>query len=1259
MLPSKATRKWARRLERWRVRRKSKAAEEALLESLIRENKATEEALLDSGATSSFVQSEQDVQLTGKSDKMVRAADGGLMPARSTGLLALTKLRKGAREALVVPGLKPKALLSVSPLANNGYTTIFHPHKQGVTVHDADSFSLTLKSPPVLQGCRNEAGLWTVPITDEATISHSLHIDEAALSVYDLPSTKEVVRFLHAALGFPTKATLLTAARNGNLVTFPGLTPENINKHFPESDETQKGHMRQTRQGVRSTKVPDEDAVLEERPKPGVKHKDVYLRVFDVTRKAMYTDQSGPFPRKSRRNNQYIMIAVELDGNYIDAEPLKTRKAKDLTDAYQRIYQRWKATGVICPNWHILDNEAPEEFKQAIRENNCRVELTPADMHRRNIAEKGLQTFKGHFKAVLAGVSDDFPIREWDELIPQTVLTLNLLRQSNVAPNISAYAYHHGSFDYNRMPLAPMGCAVQFHIKPDRRKTWGEHSMDGWYLRTSPEHYRCHIVFVKKTQSKRVTDTVFFKHKYITQPEVTPADVIIKAYNDLRAALQGMKNTSDAKQMHTLEKIQDQLSPGHKLQIEQQLQRRLPRVESTKREVLTSQPEQQHPRVQFEEPRDMPARMIVASPREQVVESPQKPTTKPISILKAPTHTVQEDSIAARIKARRATPSTAPKVTKADDESIAERLLRRKRQINQIHAAFPVLDPETGKLLEYRQLLRHPKFKEAWNISAANEFGRLAQGIKGRVKATDTIKFIRKNEIPADRLKDVTYLQFVCQVRTEKDEPNRTRATFGGNLIHYPDDVGTPTADLLLIKIFLNSVISTKGARFATADLSNFYLCTPMPRPEFGRVKLSDIPEEIIVEYKLREIATPDGWVYFRADKTHYGLPQAGSLSHDLLEKRLNAEGYFKSLVVPGLWKHKTRNIQFVLVVDDFGIKYLKREDLNHLVGVLKRHYDVSVDIQGKEYVKIELDWDYKKGEVHLSMEPYLQKALRQFDNLVPKKRQNSPYPHIEPKYGAKLQFAEYDDSPVVGKEEQTHVQKVNGKFLWYGRAVDPTTLVPLSALAAQQSKPTQNTMDKTQHFLDYMATQEPAVLTYRKSDMILAVHSDAGYLNEENARSRAGGHHFLSEDVPLPPNNGAIHNVAEIIKAVMSSAAEAETGALYINARKVIEERNILEEMGHKQPPTPVQVDNSTCEAIVNNRVQPKRTKAMDMWFHWLRDRARQQQFRFYWRPGTTNRGDYFTKHHPASHHRNQRPEILTPHKVLIALRKMQNMRN
>ena len=119
---------------------------------------------------------------------------------------------------------------------------------------------------------------------------------------------------------------------------------------------------------------------------------------------------------------------------------------------------------------------------------------------------------------------------------------------------------------------------------------------------------------------------------------------------------------------------------------------------------------------------------------------------------------------------------------------------------------------------------------------------------------------------------------------------------------------------------------------------------------------------------------------------------------------------------------------------------------------------------------------------------------------------------------------------------------------------------------------------------MDYLATQEPAVQTYCKSDMVLAVHSDASYLNEEEARSRAGGHHFLSKNVSFPTNHGAIHNVAKIIKGVMLSAAKAELGAMYINARKAVEERIILEEMGHNQPATPIQVNNSTAKGIPTN---------------------------------------------------------------------------
>ena len=145
-----------------------------------------------------------------------------------------------------------------------------------------------------------------------------------------------------------------------------------------------------------------------------------------------------------------------------------------------------------------------------------------------------------------------------------------------------------------------------------------------------------------------------------------------------------------------------------------------------------------------------------------------------------------------------------------------------------------------------------------------------------------------------------------------------------------------------------------------------------------------------------------------------------------------------------------------------------------------------------------------------------------------------------------------------------------------------------------------------------------------------------------------------MSEDVLYPANNSAVHNEASIIKAVMSSAAEAELAALYTNARKGVEIRNILEAMGHPQPPTPVQTDNSTADGIINSRIQPKRTKAMDMRFHWLRDRGvNQGQFRFYWRPGSLQRGDYYTKHHSPAHHRNMRSEILTPYQVVMNLRK------
>jgi hypothetical protein len=139
-----------------------------------------------------------------------------------------------------------------------------------------------------------------------------------------------------------------------------------------------------------------------------------------------------------------------------------------------------------------------------------------------------------------------------------------------------------------------------------------------------------------------------------------------------------------------------------------------------------------------------------------------------------------------------------------------------------------------------------------------------------------------------------------------------------------------------------------------------------------------------------------------------------------------------------------------------------------------------------------------------------------------------------------------------------------------------------------------------------------------------------------------------------FPPNNGTILTNATIIKAVMSSAAKARLGTLFLNAKEAVYLRQILSKMGHPQPRTPIQTDNTTVDELINNKIQPKCTKAMDMHFHWLCDQEAQGQFKIYWQPGGTNLADYFTKHHPPAHHVNVRAEFLTRVKDIAETRHM-----
>ncbi len=178
-----------------------------------------------------------------------------------------------------------------------------------------------------------------------------------------------------------------------------------------------------------------------------------------------------------------------------------------------------------------------------------------------------------------------------------------------------------------------------------------------------------------------------------------------------------------------------------------------------------------------------------------------------------------------------------------------------------------VHDPEINQYLNYPQLMRDPKHKTIWSKLVANEFGCLAQGVRGRVKGTGTIQFTKKDNVPYERQKDVTYGSLTCDVRPHKVEKECTRLTARGDCINYPDNVGTPTADMALFKCLAKSIISTPGARCIMLDIKDFYLNKPMKCKEYMRLKITDIPDKIIKEYNLQELVTEDGYVYCAINK--------------------------------------------------------------------------------------------------------------------------------------------------------------------------------------------------------------------------------------------------------------------------------------------------------------------------------------------------------------------------------------------------------
>ena len=1164
----------------------------------------------------------------------VQVANGDTIETRKRVIVPLAKeLSTQAKVGHIFDSLKSGSLISIGQLCDDDCVALFTKFNVNI-IKDGKI---------IIVGKRNDAnGLWNIPLAPKAAPTvktpNAQTKQLANGAIKNVKTKQDLAEFLHACAYSPEPSTLLRAIERGHFTSWPGLTSSLVTKHLPKSLATSKGHLRMEQQNIQSTKITSNlpiETSLDIAPsqEPNNARTNVVFTALLPTNdlKKSYSDQTGRFPVQSSRGYQYVMILYDYDSNAILSKPLKSRQASELTTAWTKLHEKLQDNG-FAPELHILDNECSDELKKAFKKHNVDFQRVPPHSHRRNSAERAIQTWKNHFCSGLATCDPKFPLTEWDLLMPQADITLNLLRSSRRQPRLSAYACLNGNYDFNKNPLAPPGTRVVVHITPGQRANMAPHGVDGWYVGPSTEHYRCHKCYVPSTFGVRDALTVdWFPHK-VPFPRVTADEYLRQTASDMLTLIQD-KSTNPISSLTYGSSITNAY-----IQIAQILKRATQRPAapapppSPLDQQVIAEPPAPEPRVLAplaSPPAPEPRVLTPASHPSPKAKGKRRPIARP-----APPRPSRRSH---RLQSR---PSSTPLAQSATNAPYARHI-----------SALATTPPTAGKQGSLKKLLLGPD-ANTWSTGLANEWGRLLPHGIGRdrpqsdkIKGTGTVFFIKKSQVPLDR--QVTYANFVCTVRPQKTETHRVRMTAGGDRLDYPGDPSSPTVSMLDAKIHINSTISDahKGARHLGLDISNYYLGTPMSYYQYMRVPTSVIPQEVWDDPSYDIQVASDGYVYLEIRRGMYGLKEAGIIAFNQLVKKLAPYGYAPMPFTPGLWRHKTRRTTFVLCVDDFGVKYFSKADAQHLIDALQTNYSLTIDWSGSLYCGLTLDWHYDDGYVDVSMPGYVARALKKFDHPPPLQAQHAPHKWSAPVYGSRAPQTATPDSVAtpLDKAGTVRVQSINGTFLYYGRAVDPCIHVALNEIASEQAAPTTDTLDKTHMLMDYLHTYPNAVIRYYASDMILKTTTDAAYLVQPRARSRAAAHYHLgwktSDRV-----NGALDVLCQTIKNVVSSAAEAETGGIYMGGRHACPILAMLEELGHPQPTTgsPLETDNNTAQGILNSKMRQKLSKSFDMRYWWMKDRIDQKQFDVLWAPGKFNLADYFTKHHPPWHHRLMRNKYI-----------------
>ena len=859
-------------------------------------------AILDSGATGTFVATSDVPYLhhpTVLTDgPTVLSASGAKMQSKLQGVLPLSpSLSDQAQSAFALDDLRTGSLVSLAQLCDDDCIAIF----------DKFDVKILKNDKIIIIGTRMPNGLWSVPI--------GATIPQQANGILRLDKPKEELAvYHHTALGSPVPSTLLRAIRRGHLATFPGLTTKLISKHLPKSVATTLGHQDQEAKNIRSTNyfstlAPATEILDDLAPALAPRSHQLCAMLFDKRDLLKsYSDQTGRFHIPSSRGNQYVFVLYHQDTNSIHTVAIPNRKAASIRDA-------WEQTNKILvqqghpPELHILDNECSQALKDAFIKHRIIFQRVPPKEHRVNAAERAIRTFKNHFVATLCTVDSHFPLSEWDRLLPQTTLTLNLLRSSRIHPSLSAHASLFGNFDFNRTPLAPPGTKIVAHVSADTRTTFGQHGKVGWNIGPSLEHYRCWKCYFSDTMHERDVLKVDFFPEKIPFPKFSREEYLQQTAEDMLHLLQGDDKGSP---------LHEPLSFGPPIlnafaKVADILGRAIAPASATTPTGLSDKVFSKYlfntvvPIVPTPPAPVSPPRVPTSPVAPPGLSTPTVPVPNPRLFTEknlSPEHFSSDRGILLDGPRRQ---SPRAQVSRLRFDPTTHRSYRLAQSIQHDPSiAGKMFNPTTGKVETIDSLLHGPD-SAIWHNSLANEWGRCMQGLtKSRpadkqITGNNTMFLILPQEVPKGR--KVTYANFVCTMRPGKAEPYRIRMTVGGDRLDAYQDVRSPAISLVDTKLHLNSVISDAkdGARYCTGDLKDFFLVSDMKVFQYMRIHRKYVTPEIFEEYNLTEDHFDSkGFCYVEIRKGMYGLKEAAILAYEQLRKHLGPFGYAPVPHTPG-----------------------------------------------------------------------------------------------------------------------------------------------------------------------------------------------------------------------------------------------------------------------------------------------------------------------------------------------------------------------